>query len=314
MLSYQKDSTIEQTNLDVTCKQHVKPQSSSESRCLNENFLQSRYQINHCALMSYLSWSNFAQSISTEIACSNTTKMSTPLPHPHVFITCMISQLAKIDATSPTGLSSLRGQDLKSAKSIFATLHFLFPHELLPALDLLDRKLVTQLFFIPSRTAASNTPATRPLQSDDSVSTEQSLWEIFYVQSASAAAISSKSKSRYRRIYNPTGTHYEVRLDAWNCTCPAFSFSAFGGASDISHDQASPVDEVEQTRPWMEDGWAKGWRFGGTGTSYTTEAPICKHILAAVLGKALPNLFGSGVEKKEVTATEAAGWCAGWGD
>lgn len=228
----------------------------------------------------------------------------------------MIAQLAEIDSTPPTGLSSLRRQDLKSAKSTFTTLHFLFPHDLLLALDLLDRKLVTQLFFIPSRTAPSTTSVSRPLQSDDlSACTEQSPWEIFYVQSASAASIpSKKSSSRYRRVYNPTGTHYEVRLDAWNCTCPAFAFSAFGGASVVSHDHASLEGEAEQTSTGMEGGGGNGWRFGGTATRDRTGAPICKHILAAMLGKALPSLFGNGVERKEVTATEAAGWSAGWGD
>ena len=241
--------------------------------------------------------------------------MSVPLPHPHTLITSMISQLAKIDAPSPIALSSLRRQDLKSAKPIFTTLHLLFPHELLPALDLLDRKLITQLFFGPPSAAASTAPATRPGQSDDlSAPTEQLPWEIFYVQSASAAEVSSKSRSRYRRGYNPTRPHYEVRLDAWNCTCPAFAFSAFGGVSDVSDDQVSPVDPVEQAVTGTDEGGGERWRFGGTATRNMTGAPICKHILAALLGKALPSFFANGVERKEVSATEAAGWGAGWGD
>jgi hypothetical protein len=243
--------------------------------------------------------------------------MSAPLPHPHAFITSVIGQLASINSTSSENilnLSSLRRQDLKTAKSIFTTLHFLFPHELLPALDLLDRKLVTQLVFIPSPSTALDMPVTHPPRSEGSSTvSEQTSWETFYVQSASATASSSKSNSRYRRVYNPTGTYYEVRLDAWNCTCPAFAYSAFGGASDLSHDQAGLEAEHEQTGSEKE-GEGEGWRFGGTATRDGTGAPICKHILATVLGKALPSLFGSGVERKEVTAAEAGGWGAGWGD
>jgi hypothetical protein len=243
--------------------------------------------------------------------------MSTPLPHPHAFITSLISELAAISSSSPDpipSLSSLRRQDLKSAKSIFTTLHFLFPHELLPAIDLLDRKLVTQLRLVTSNVIDQGAAASRPLeQTASAIDTGQTTWEIFYVQSASATASSSKSKSRYRRVYNPAGTYYEVRLDAWNCTCPAFAYSALDGALDLDLDQTRSEDEDDQTGSEME-GEKKEWRFGGTLTREGTGAPICKHILAATLGKGLPGLFGNAVEKKEVTAAEAAGWCGGWGD
>jgi hypothetical protein len=74
------------------------------------------------------------------------------------------------------------------------------------------------------------------------------------------------------------------------------------------------VDEVEQAVTGTEESGRKGWRFGGTATRNMMGAPICKHILAALLGKALPRFFGNGVERKEVSASEAAGWGAGWGD
>ena len=243
--------------------------------------------------------------------------MSTLLPHPHAFVTSLISQLATINSSSPDpvpSLSSLHRQDLKFAKSIFTTLHFLFPHELLPALDLLDRKLVTQLRLVTSNVTDQEAVESRPLeQTAPTTDTEPTTWEIFYVQSASATASSSKSKSRYRRVYNPAGTYYEVRLDAWNCSCPAFAYSALGGALDLDLDQTRSEDEDGHTGSEME-GDEKEWRFGGTLTRKGTGAPICKHILAATLGKGLPGLFGNAVEKKEVMAAEVAGWGAGWGD
>ena len=243
--------------------------------------------------------------------------MPASLPHPYVFITWMISQHATMDST-PSGtvqsLSTLRRQDVRSAKSLFITLHFLFPHELLPALDLLDRKLVIQLVVMSSLDSGQSTSASHNTESDlPAVATHQKLWEIFYVQSASATASSSKSNSRYRRVYNPTGTYYEVRLDAWNCTCPAFAYSAFGGPADLGHEQASSGDGYAQTDSGTTESRG-GCRFGGTATREGTGAPICKHILAAMLGKALPGLFGNGVDTKEVTAVEAAGWGGGWGE
>jgi hypothetical protein len=243
--------------------------------------------------------------------------MSTPLPHPHAFITSLVSQLAAINSSSPDpipSLSSLRRQDLKSAKSIFTSLHFFFPHELLPALDLLDRKLVTQLRLVTSNVTDQEVVASHPLeQTAPATDTEQTTWEIFYVQSASATASSSKSKSRYRRVYKPASMYYEVRLDAWNCTCPAFAYSALGEALGLDLGQTGLKDEDDRTGSEME-GDGKEWRFGGTLTREGTGAPICKHILAATLGKGLPGLFGNAVEKKEVTAAEAAGWGGGWGD
>ena len=243
--------------------------------------------------------------------------MSTPLPHPYAFFTSMISQLASRDSISPGTIQSLpilRRQDLKSAKSIFTTLHFLFPHELLPALDLLDRKLVTQLVIKRSAESGLNDVTSLPVESNTPiVATEQPQWEIFYVQSASATESTWKNNSRYRKVYNPTGMYYEVRLEAWNCTCPAFAYSAFGGVLDLGHDLASEEVGHDQMESRTE-GDQPEWRFGGIVTRDGTGAPVCKHILAAVLGKALPGLFGNGVEKKEIAAVEAAGWGGGWGD
>jgi hypothetical protein len=243
--------------------------------------------------------------------------MSISLPHPHAFITSLISHLATTGSSAPDpipSLSSLGHQDLKFAKSIFTTLHFLFPHELLPALDLLDRKLVTQLKLMTSNVTAQGAIESRPPeQALPATDAKQTTWEIFYVQSASATASSSKSKSRYRRVYNPAGTYYEVRLDAWNCTCPAFAYSALGQSLDLDPHQSRSEDDGDQISLEMER-YGKEWRFGGTLTREGTGAPICKHILAVTLGKGLPGLFGNGIEKKEVTAPELAGWGGGWGD
>ena len=58
-----------------------------------------------------------------------------------------------------------------------------------------------------------------------------------------------------------------------------------------------------------------GWlQFGGMRRgAKNQEAPVCKHLLAALLVDATP-LFKELAEEKVVSMEEAAGWIAGWGD
>ena len=211
---------------------------------------------------------------------------------------------------APNLLSQLSPDDTKTAKSIFLTLHFLFPHELLPALDLLDRKLVTTL-----RSGPDNKQ------------------EVFYVQSASAqsnnpshvTARADKQPRYYdaRRKAKATDTYYEVRLDSWNCSCAGFAFDGFKGL-DVEGTEGADGGNPEQGADGAEDGSkdeategkADGTKFvfGGLATRKTEPVPICKHILAAALVKAAPELFGRCVEVKEVSNEEIAGWGAGYGD
>ncbi len=225
---------------------------------------------------------------------------------------------------APNLLSQLSPNDTKNAKSIFLTLHFLFPHELLPALDLLDRKLVTTLRFGPDNK-----------------------YEVFYVQSASAQSANpshvtarADRQPRYydaRRKAKATDTYYEVRLDSWNCSCAGFAFDGFKGL-DVEEGEGDGVERIgpgdggygrgagdggpSTSVGEDEEGDNAGKReadgtkfvFGGLATRKTEPVPICKHILAAALVKAAPDLFGCCVKVKEVSTAELAGWGAGYGD
>ena len=220
--------------------------------------------------------------------------MDTSIPTSNTLLTSALSHLAARLSTNqppyhplPSPIPSLPAPDLSSTKSVLIALHFLFPHELLPTLDILDRGLVNRLLIAP-----------------DSI-------EVFYVQSASAVTLKSTSrsnKSRYKNAFNPSSVYYEVRLDAWNCSCPAFAFSAFGRDGDEDEDESPDGKNQDDEREGL------GWAFGGTLTRPGTVTPTCKHILAAVLGKQLPSLFGAGVVVKEVSAVAAAGWAAGWAE
>ena len=132
------------------------------------------------------------------------------------------------------------------------SLQVLFPNEFLPALDLLDRKLVTR-FQIgieePAPTTAESTtvahdattsspdmqlqdtqmqdnePPTEPHANPQPPTTQippipPSKDTVHYVRSA------QQRSSRFSTSHDSTIT-YEVRLLAWNCTCPAFAFAAF---------------------------------------------------------------------------------------
>jgi len=267
---------------------------------------------------------------------SQSFRMAVSFPSPDTFLTSMISQLGQLNPTissaenvsTPGLLGGLGHDDLAVVKQVLTGLHFIFPHEILPALDILDRMLVTRFVVISAKEdddKKSTTPSmelTKSARFDDlPTATRRVVGEVFYVQSASAVTSAEEAgKSRYRRSYDPSNTYYEVRLDSWNCSCPAFAFSAFGsgfdreGFAEAFHHPTSLDDEATYTSHDEASAPEEEWRFGGTLTTDEMGVPVCKHILAAALGKVAPALFGRGVQRKEVGLEELAGWGAGWGD
>ena len=122
---------------------------------------------------------------------------------------------------------------------------------------------------------------------------------MYYVRSAQ-----QPRTSRYHSaVVDSIGTSYEVRLGAWNCSCPAFVFAAFDGSIGASAD--GKVDDGE------ESGEKEEWRFGGLLLDHQG-TPVCKHLLACVLLEKCDGLAGF-VEDRVVGKEEAAGWAAGWG-
>jgi hypothetical protein len=194
------------------------------------------------------------------------------------------------------------------------TLHCLFPNELLLALDILDRKLVRR--FIGEELdengqdiSASEDRSEIADSQDDSISqleTTRTRDEMFLVLSTSSAA--SESSRGVPEKY------YEVRLRAWNCTCPAFILNTFRNNPGFSFgdDATFHGDENEEMIEHHDEHW-----LGGTLTRILTQnsaPPICKHLLACILATRCPGLFGGGLlERVDVDQNELAGWAAGWG-
>lgn len=183
-----------------------------------------------------------------------------------------ISSLVSAISTAPVGTQS--ANPLRDAspevRNLFLTLYALFEQELLPALDLLDRGLISRLK-VPNANL-----------------------RLLLVRSA------QQPNSR-----NPAYEHvnyYEVRLDAWSCSCPAFTFAAFQATKQRT-------DELSVGKHSAANG--NDCLLGGL--SCGTDLPVCKHLLACVLVERC-EMFAHFVDEREVSAEEIAGWAAGWGD
>lgn len=102
---------------------------------------------------------------------------------------------------------------------------------------------------------------------------------------------------------------YEVRLQAWNCSCAAFAFAAFSGEWD-------GIGEIEDERMAIEgegegDGEEAASGGGWGGKTLGHGVPICKHLLACVLAEDVEGLAAF-IEEKLVSKEEMAGLAAGW--
>ncbi|KAL2001126.1 hypothetical protein VTN02DRAFT_2212 [Thermoascus thermophilus] len=254
------------------------------------------------------------------------------LPFPRQFLTRLMDQLSthsppeskhdeNIVAGTRTGyhqslnsFSKLSSSQLSKVKPLMLTLHCLFPNELLLALDILDRRLVRRLtvenaddeniFNASNTTKGRGTVLHAQSQQNDTTwqrRTAEEEEQLFFVRSTSATS-SGRSHAGIEK-------NYEVRLQAWNCTCPAFALSVLQGM-ELSDDVEPSLCQND-----AEDGQGD-CRFGGTLTRdcFTKYPPVCKHLLACILVAWCPALFGGGMEDQgRVNAEELAGWCAGWG-
>lgn len=110
---------------------------------------------------------------------------------------------------------------------------------------------------------------------------------------------------------------YEVRLGAWNCSCPAFAFEGVGLMGGGSEVWEGVVEERRDRGVGQDEGWVFGGLrnlgCGGGDDEDERKFPVCKHLLACLLVEKC-SLFGDGVVIKTVSDEEMAGWAAGWGD
>lgn len=169
----------------------------------------------------------------------------------------------------------------KSARNTFLTLYALFEKEMLPALDLLDRNLVTRI----------------KTQSRPGYHERTNHSKLYLVRSAQPQA----SRNSQHECVNG----YEVRLSSWTCSCPAFTFAAFPANSEMQSEAPSVSGNSSHSLQAAE------WAFGGL--SLGSDMPTCKHLLACILVEHC-QMFSGCVDEKEVSLEDLAGWAAGWGD
>lgn len=226
------------------------------------------------------------------------------LPTPRQLLTAILNQISEIPAptapdpgNAPAQKSSVitrtdsfpeRARDpptnplrLVDARHrpLFTTLHVLFPSLLLPALDLLDRGLVTRLMcpgeaaaavFIGGSRIAHEGDGSHETQHDDGEASQarDSTAESPPPPPPSSVYLVRSAQKPARRPYGgagdaPTATcapatataggsssqrTYVVHTAAWNCTCAAFAFTAFpplaGAPSLLGPAHGKPEDAV----------------------------------------------------------------------
>ncbi|KAJ5794468.1 hypothetical protein N7457_001067 [Penicillium paradoxum] len=232
------------------------------------------------------------------------------ISYTRTFVDCLITELAQyqlghqgqtqIPQAFP-GLSALP----TSLKPLMLTLHCLFPNDFLPALDILDRKLVRQIMRMNQCDATTSNPDTPTARLEPE--------DIFLVISASAPP-SSPDASSTRPPTREQEKGYEVRLRAWNCSCPTFTLSVYRDSFPRPESVTANHPSVGAAGP-NKNGLPE-YSFGGMLACDTTwvSPPACKHILACLLYVRCPELFGvHGHGRVTVSMEEIAGWCAGWG-
>jgi len=231
------------------------------------------------------------------------------IPSTRALLTSLITTLATSTQHSH-GSSNPLSDASENTKSALLALHTLFPTDLLPALDLLDRGLVTR-FILASESNTEQQDITpteedqRQSQNQDPPTRKRKQTLSYYVRTAQQQKTSSRSSRSHATATVQGTTSYEVHLTAWNCSCPAFAFAAF--PAELPSEE---LNGSERTGYEGADGEA-GWRFGGLTRG--DGVPACKHLLACVIAEHCGG-FEALVEEREVGVGEVAGWAAGWGD
>ncbi|KAE8350742.1 hypothetical protein BDV28DRAFT_31919 [Aspergillus coremiiformis] len=229
---------------------------------------------------------------------------------------CATSLANERNAESQLPFSTATPGLISRLKSLMLTLHCLFPNELLLALDILDRRLV-RCFMTEGRSIKSPNATELSISSKSNLNYKQTPAEdMFFVISVSTAPKASTIAPLWVPLHpHADQTVYEVRLQAWNCTCPTFALATF---RDLGSDLAGndPSSDAIPQRPCASN--MLYYPFGGSLTRQPAKwsSPVCKHLLACVLMVRCPALFGASENDRGrvvISIEELAGWCAGWG-
>ncbi|RKF73406.1 putative ubiquitin carboxyl-terminal hydrolase family protein [Golovinomyces cichoracearum] len=250
------------------------------------------------------------------------------LPTPRALLTSIFTTLTKSPtsyqhSTSKTTPSNPFNSLPNSYRALLATLHVILPSPmLLQAFDLLDRGLVTRISVIsqndakqqqgvskvdfiyqnPTFDSASSVGHTVCLRRDER---EKSRSDLYQVRSSHSAKING---SRRQNTSTLSSMVYTVYLDAWNCSCATFVFSAFPipelDDSRWSNIRRTNERDKPETMEW-DDGESK---FGGARLEYDEMEgmPVCKHLLACLFARNWESSLGIYVKHRWVLRDEIA--------
>ncbi|KAI5927858.1 hypothetical protein F4810DRAFT_160636 [Camillea tinctor] len=259
-----------------------------------------------------------------------TSSSPSPLPTPSALLTSLFDSISSIPishapdplpttARKPPNPSNPLSQIPPSHRPLLTTLHAIYPSTLLPALDILDRGLVSRVYVQhPSSSSTSPLPSTAPANPPTAPT-------FHLVRSASSDSSGPRRARKPDSVVEGGGSGYIVRLASWSCSCASFAFSAFPGASSCARSsyaihpptqhpgRAAGRDAAEIQAQGEEKGKGGRYEFGGIPglarhaprcpTAPTTTIdnsthtindstddthalpPCCKHILACLLAE-----------------------------
>ncbi|KAM0815201.1 putative SWIM-type domain-containing protein [Seiridium cardinale] len=259
------------------------------------------------------------------------TMMESTLPAPRTLLTSLVNTLAHQPIPSkdqyqsqPTN-SIARTRNTQnhtpsnplslvppSSRTLLTTLHVIYPSLLLPALDLLDRGLVTRVSVVDSSTSLPAQSSPSSSQSPDEAEQARCDAQISTFHLVRSAQQSSRRGRRPGTDVSGGGKTYVVWTQAWSCDCAAFAFGAFPVDTSPSAYQISSTDErlgasSLGTGPWEFGGLSFDGREKEDGGVGSGTPPCCKHILACVLAERWGAVLGSYVQERKVGREEAAG-------
>ncbi|KAK4062676.1 uncharacterized protein Triagg1_9794 [Trichoderma aggressivum f. europaeum] len=250
------------------------------------------------------------------------------LPSHHQLFAALIppSPLPGVHAASdftdnPDAVESIRetpssAEDVNWRRQLL-TLHVIFPSLLLPALDLLDRDLVTRLLVADQLQKAPQGAAPASVSPDDILKHEgientnepsedyipDSLQAMDHKDQICMYTVQSavSTTSRRKRHTPQTTKVYAVHLDAWSCSCGGFALDAYS-----HYDVVNSSEKLQNPPP-------KGL-FGNLGLDRLTsleDFPCCKHLLACLLAEKWRKTPGGHVQDRYTTKEELAGIIGG---
>ncbi|KAG8526256.1 uncharacterized protein KY384_000249 [Bacidia gigantensis] len=252
------------------------------------------------------------RTVGVSTAITTVMKIHSTINSTSILINALLDTVQSSVAASPSTNPQV---DAGPLKPVLLTLHALFPTILLPALDLLDRGLVTDLSLSPGASTIPRAEIRDPADSVDyasaNVASQDSKGRDVYYVLSNAPTFSSRVHQGNRKLTD--NVSYEVRPTAWSCTCAAFAFSAFSKEDGGFHDEDWAIGsgaELQQDTP--NDGGREGGCWGGLmRDKHPNDIPVCKHLLACVLAKKMGNP-GPRVKRRVVEREEIGAWAAGW--